>query len=64
LTRASPASKLSADGQTVLGCRDTVVDATEPMGSVPLAGGNPTLVNKSYWSPSWSGLSTVGTSPR
>ncbi len=54
--------ELSADGQTVLGCRGTVVDAIEPMASVPLAGGKSTLINKSYWSPSWSGLSTAGVS--
>lgn len=54
--------ELSADGQTVLGCRGTVVDAIEPMASLPLAGGKSTLINKSYWSPSWSGLSTAGVS--
>jgi Tol biopolymer transport system component len=54
---------LSADGQSVLGCRGTVVNAIEPMASVPLAGGKPMLIDKSYWSPSWSGVSSAGTSP-
>lgn len=52
---------LSADGQTVLGCQGTMVDATRSMASVPLAGGPISVINKRYWSPSWSGLSTMGT---
>lgn len=56
------AAALSTDGQTVLGCQGTMVDATRSMASVPLAGGPISVINKSYWSPSWSGLSTMGTS--
>jgi Tol biopolymer transport system component len=57
------AASLSADGQTVLGCFGSVVFANPPMASVPLSGGEPTILNQEFSSPSWSGVPAVGTSP-
>lgn len=56
------AVSLTADEQTVLGCFGSVVFEGPPA-SVPLTGGEPTVLNEHAWSPSWSGLSTVGASP-
>jgi dipeptidyl aminopeptidase/acylaminoacyl peptidase len=53
---------LTADERTVLGCLGRVVDAIRPMASVPLTGGQPTALNEDAYSPSWSGLSSAGTS--
>jgi Tol biopolymer transport system component len=52
---------LTADEQSVLGCLGTV-DAGRPMASVPVTGGEPTVLNQDAYSPSWSGLSTAGAS--
>lgn len=57
------AVSLTADEQTVLGCVGGVLFAVPPPASVPVTGGEPTVLNKDAWSPSWSGLSTVGASP-
>lgn len=57
------AVSLTADEQTVLGCFGSVVFAGPPAASVPVTGGEPTVLNEDAWSPSWSGLSTVGASP-
>ncbi|HKT82601.1 MAG TPA: hypothetical protein VJQ84_02060 [Solirubrobacterales bacterium] len=57
------AVSLTPDEQTVLGCLGGVVFAVPPPASVPVTGGEPTLLNEDAWSPSWSGLSTVGASP-
>jgi dipeptidyl aminopeptidase/acylaminoacyl peptidase len=56
------ATTLSADGQTVLGCQGTLVDAAQTMATVPLTGGKPTVLDQEAWSPSWSGLRTAGVS--
>jgi hypothetical protein len=56
------AATLSADEQTVLGCLGRVVAGIRPMGSAPVNGGRPTLLNQEAYLPSWSGLSTAGTS--
>lgn len=57
------AASLSPDERTVLGCFGSVVFAEPPMASVPLAGGEPTVPNEDFFSPSWSGLPTAGASP-
>ena len=57
------ADSLSPDGRTVLGCFGSVVFAVPPPASVPLGGGEPTVPNKDFFSPSWGGLSTAGASP-
>jgi hypothetical protein len=57
------AVSLTADEQTVLGCFGSVVVAGPPPASVPITGGEPTVLNEDAWSPSWSGLPTVGASP-
>ncbi len=57
------AASLSADGQTVLGCFGSVVFANPPMASVPITGGEPTVLSEEFTSPSWSGVPAVGTSP-
>lgn len=57
------AVSLNADEQTVLGCFGSVVFAVPPPASVPVTGGEPTVLNGDAYSPSWSGLSTVGASP-
>jgi dipeptidyl aminopeptidase/acylaminoacyl peptidase len=57
------AVSLTADEQTVLGCFGSVVFAGPPPASVPVTGGVPTVLNEDAWSPSWSGLRTVGASP-
>lgn len=57
------AVSLTADEQTVLGCFGSVVSAVPPPASVPVTGGEPTVLNEDAWSPSWSGLPTVGASP-
>ncbi len=56
------AVSLSRDEQTVLGCAGSVVTSGPPA-SVPVTGGEPTALNEDAWSPSWSGLPTVGASP-
>lgn len=57
------AVSLTADEQTVLGCFGSVEFAVPPPASVPVTGGEPTVLNEDTWSPSWSGLPTVGASP-
>lgn len=57
------AISLAADEQTVLGCSGSAVFAGTPPASVPLTGGEPTVLNENAYSPSWSGLSAVGASP-
>jgi hypothetical protein len=57
------AVSLTADEQTVLGCFGSVVVAGPPPASVPVTGGEPTVLTEDAWSPSWSGLPTVGASP-
>jgi hypothetical protein len=57
------AVSLTADDQTVLGCFGSVVVAGGSPASVPIRGGEPTVLNEDVWSPSWSGLPTVGASP-
>jgi Tol biopolymer transport system component len=57
------AASLSPDGRTVRGCFGSVVFAEPPMASVPLRGGEPTVPNEDFFSPSWGGLSTAGASP-
>lgn len=57
------AASLSADGQTVLGCFGSVVFADPPMASVPITGGEPTVLSEEFTSPSWSGVPAVGNSP-
>lgn len=56
------AASLTADEQTVLGCFGSVVFAGRPMASVPVTGGEPTVLNHDAYSPSWSGLPTAGAS--
>lgn len=56
------AASLTADEQTVLGCFGSVVLAVPPPASVPVTGGEPTVLNEDAWSPSWSGLRTAGAS--
>ncbi|HEY4778135.1 MAG TPA: hypothetical protein VIH47_00895 [Solirubrobacterales bacterium] len=56
------AASLSPDERTVLGCFGSVVFAVPPMASVPLAGGEPIVLNEDFFSPSWGGLSTAGAS--
>lgn len=56
------AVSLTADEQTVLGCFGSVVSAAPPMASVPVTGGEPTVLNQDAYSPSWSGLPTAGAS--
>lgn len=56
------AASLSPDGQTVLGCFGSVVFANPPMASVPITGGEPTVLNEDFTSPSWSGVPAVGNS--
>ncbi len=53
------AASLTADEQTVLGCFGSVVSAGPPA-SVPVTGGEPTVLNKDAYLPSWSGLRTAG----
>jgi hypothetical protein len=57
------AVSLTADEQTVLGCFGSVEFAVPPPASVPVTGGEPTVLDEDAWSPSWSGLRTVGASP-
>jgi len=57
------AVSLTADEKTVLGCVGGVAFAVPPPASVPVRGGEPTVLNEDAYSPSWSGLSTVGASP-
>lgn len=54
------ADSLTADEQTVLGCFGSVVFAAPRPATVPVTGGEPTVLNEDAWSPSWSGLSTAG----
>jgi hypothetical protein len=56
------ATSLTADGQTVLGCFGSVHFAVPPPASVPLTGGEPTVLNEDVFTPSWSGLPTAGAS--
>ncbi len=56
------AASLSADGRTVLGCFGSVVFANPAMASVPITGGEPTVINEEFTSPSWSGVPAVGNS--
>lgn len=56
------AVSLTADEQTVLGCVGSVVFAVPPPASVPVTGGEPTVLSEDAYSPSWSGPSTVGAS--
>jgi len=48
--------------RSVLGCFGSVVFAGPPPASVSVTGGEPTVLNEDAWSPSWSGLRTVGAS--
>jgi Tol biopolymer transport system component len=54
------AASLSPDESTVLGCFGSVLFALPPLATVPLAGGEPTVPNEDFFSPSWSGPSTAG----
>jgi hypothetical protein len=54
------AGSLTADGQAVLCCSGSMVDALMPPASVPIAGGSPTALNEDAYSPSWSGVPTLG----
>lgn len=54
------AVSLTADEQTVLGCFGSVVYAGRAPASVPIAGGEPAVLNQDRYSPSWSGLPTAG----
>jgi Tol biopolymer transport system component len=53
------AASLTADEQTVLGCSGSGVSAGRPA-SVPVMGGEPTVLNKDAYLPSWSGLRAAG----
>lgn len=53
------AASLTADEQTVLGCFGSVVAAGRPA-SVPVTGGEPTVLSNDAYLPSWSGLRAAG----
>jgi dipeptidyl aminopeptidase/acylaminoacyl peptidase len=57
------ATSLSADERTVLGCFGSVLFAYPAMASVPITGGEPTVLNEDFSTPSWSGVPTAGASP-
>jgi hypothetical protein len=52
--------QVSEDERTVLGCFGNVLFVDPSMASVPITGGEPTVLNEDFYSPSWSGLPTAG----